>query len=132
MPATQQPAAGALEMVLELLRPPVPEARPIPPLPRSDLPPTVRLLLDVSVSVSIELGDAEMELGDILGLGRSSLIMLDHPADRPLLVRVNGVPFARGEVVEVEGRYGVRITETLPQETGGDEPQPSPRPSETR
>lgn len=126
MPATQQAKAEALEMVLDLLRPPVPEARPIPPLPRSDLPPTVRLLLDVSVSVTVELGDAEMELGDILGLGRSSLIMLDHPADRPVLVRVNGVPFARGEVVEVEGRYGVRVTETLPQETGAEETPAQP------
>lgn len=111
-PAGDERSEG-VERVLELFRPPDAGAG-TPPLDRSDLPPGVRLLLDVSVTVGVDLGQVDMELGDILGLGRSALVMLDHPVDQPVLIRVNGVPFARGEVVEVEGRYGVRVTEILP------------------
>lgn len=113
-----------VERVLELFRPPDDGSGP-PSLDRADLPPGVRLLLDVSVTVGVDLGQVDMELGDILGLGRSALVMLDHPVEQPVLIRVNGVPFARGEVVEVEGRYGVRVTEILParaEERGGTPP----------
>ncbi len=83
-----------------------------------DLPPGFGLLLGVRVSLSVELGSTVLELGDLLGLGRSSLIVLGGRVDAPLTLRINGVPFAEGIVVETNGRYGLLITELLRPEEG--------------
>ena len=96
------------------------QAQPGPaPGPRVayDLPPGFGLLLGVRVTLSVELGSTILDLGDLLQLGRSSLVVLDGRVDAPLSLFVNGVPFAEGIVVETNGRYGLRITELLqPQE----------------
>jgi len=82
-----------------------------------DLPPGFGLLLGVQVALSVELGSTTLDFGELLQLGRSSLIVLDGHVDHPLTLFVNGVPFAEGIVVETNGRYGLRITELLqPQE----------------
>jgi flagellar motor switch protein FliN/FliY len=95
-------------------------AQPSPqPGPRAlyDLPPGFGLLLGVRVTLSVELGSTIIDLGDLLQLGRSSLVVLDGRVDAPLTLFVNGVPFAEGIVVETNGRYGLRVTELLqPQE----------------
>lgn len=104
-------SASGIEEVLEALRPEEAPSRSAP-LPRN-LPPGFGLLLGVGVSCSVELGSTEMEMGDVLGLGRSALIVLDRPVDRPVVIKVNGVPYAQGRVVEVDGRYGVRVTEVF-------------------
>lgn len=82
-----------------------------------DLPPGFGLLLGVHVTLSVELGSTSLDLGELLQLGRSSLIVLSGRVDAPLTLFINGVPFAEGIVVETNGRYGMRITELLqPQE----------------
>ena len=68
-------------------------------------------LLDVQLPVSIRFGETEMLLEDVMKLGIGSVIELNSAVDDPVELVVNGRCFARGEVVTVDGSYGVRITE---------------------
>ena len=68
-------------------------------------------LLDVQLPVSIRFGETEMLLEDVIKLGVGSVIELNSAVDDPVELVVNGRCFARGEVVTVDGFYGVRITE---------------------
>ena len=68
-------------------------------------------LLDVQLPVSIRFGEREMLLEDVIKLGIGSVIELNSAVDDPVELVVNGRCFARGEVVTVDGFYGVRITE---------------------
>ncbi|WP_028108938.1 FliM/FliN family flagellar motor switch protein [Ferrimonas futtsuensis] len=63
------------------------------------------------VQVSLELASAEMTLGELTTLGEGDVITLDRMVGEPLDLRVNGALLGRGEVVEVNGRYGVRLLE---------------------
>lgn len=67
------------------------------------------LLLDVELPVAISFGESCMSLKDILRLGVGSIIELDKSVNDPVTVIVNQKPVASGEVVMVEGNYGVRI-----------------------
>jgi Flagellar motor switch/type III secretory pathway protein len=69
------------------------------------------LLMDVQLPVSIRFGETEMLLEDIVKLGVGSIIELNCGVDEPVELIVNGKSLARGEVVTVDGFYGVRITE---------------------
>jgi flagellar motor switch protein FliN len=70
-------------------------------------------LLDVSVSVTAELGRVILSIGDILKLGLGSVVGLDRAVSEPIDLLVQGVPFARGEVVVIEDRFAIRIHEIL-------------------
>jgi len=78
---------------------------------KKNWPSAFEVLLGVGVSVSVDLGSAKMELGEILNLTKAGLIVLNQQVGEPVLIRLNGVPYARGEVVEVSGRYGVKVVE---------------------
>jgi len=69
------------------------------------------MLLDVQLPVSIRFGETEMLLEDAVKLGVGSVIELNSAIDQPVDLIVNGKSVARGEVVTVDGFYGVRITE---------------------
>jgi flagellar motor switch protein FliN/FliY len=69
------------------------------------------VLMDVQLPVSIRFGETEMLLEDIVKLGVGSVIELNSAIDEPVELIVNGRSLARGEVVTVDGFYGVRITE---------------------
>ena len=73
-------------------------------------------LMNVNLTVSVELGRTHMTLRDLMSLGESSLIELqDRMAGEAVDILVNGRLFARGEVVVMSGEnFGVRITELLP------------------
>jgi len=73
--------------------------------------PNLALLMDVQLPVSIRFGETEMLLEDIVKLGVGSVIELNCGVDETVEVIVNGKSLARGEVVTVDGFYGVRITE---------------------
>jgi flagellar motor switch protein FliN/FliY len=73
------------------------------------------LVLDVPVSLTIELGGCKLPMREVLQLNIGSVVQLDKPADAPVELSVNGKLIARGEVVVVEDRYGVKITEVLGQ-----------------
>lgn len=72
---------------------------------------TLDLLMDVSLSVTVELGRTEMPVRDVLGLVPGAVIELRRPASDPVDIYVNNKVVARGEVVVIEDRFGVRITE---------------------
>lgn len=83
----------------------------------ADGDPQTRLehLLDVPLSLTVELGGTRMTLQKILSLGVGSVIELDKPAGEPLDMLLNGRLVARGEAVVVGDRFGVRITDIVSQ-----------------
>jgi flagellar motor switch protein FliN/FliY len=73
--------------------------------------PNLGVLTDVQLPVSIRFGETEMLLEDVVKLGVGSVIELNATIDEPVELIVNGKSLARGEVVTIDGFYGVRITE---------------------
>jgi flagellar motor switch protein FliN/FliY len=72
-----------------------------------------RLLQDVGVKLTVEIGSTQLSLRELLALGESSVIELDREANELLDVFVNGTLIGRGEVVTVGERFGVRMTELV-------------------
>ncbi len=73
----------------------------------------VSILLDVPMIVEAEMGRSNRTFNDILRVGEGSVLEFDKEAGEPVELSVNGKVIARGEVVEIEGNYGVRITELM-------------------
>lgn len=71
------------------------------------------MLLDVNVALSIELGRAELSIRELLQLNQGSVVDLDRMAGEPLDVLVNGTLVARGEIVVVKEKFGVKLTEVV-------------------
>ncbi len=71
------------------------------------------LLLGVTLQVSVELGRTKMNIEEILHLGPGSVVELDKLAGEPVDVLVNDKMIAKGEVVVLDDRFGVRITDVL-------------------
>lgn len=69
------------------------------------------LLADISVRVTVEVGSASMTLAALLDLGEGSVLELDRQVNDPLDLLVNGTLVARGEIVETNGRFGIRVME---------------------
>ena len=69
------------------------------------------LLMDVQLPVSIRFGQTEMTLEEVVKLGVGSVIELNSGIDQPVELVVNDRILARGEIVNVDGFYGIRITE---------------------
>ena len=80
-----------------------------PRRPREDL----TILYDVPMIVEAEMGRANRSVRDVLKLGEGAVIEFDKDSNEPVDLVVNGTLIARGEVVEIEGNYGVRITELM-------------------
>lgn len=76
-------------------------------------PQNLQLLMDVSLQITVELGRREMLFGDVLQLGKGSLVELNKIADEPVDIYVNRSKIAEGEVVVVDDHFGVRITRLL-------------------
>jgi flagellar motor switch protein FliN/FliY len=72
---------------------------------------TLDVLLDIELPVTVRFGSAQMTFGDVMGLNAGSLVEFDRASGEPVEVLVNGRVVARGEMVQVQGNYGVRITE---------------------
>ncbi|MDP3714501.1 MAG: flagellar motor switch protein FliN [Mycobacteriales bacterium] len=99
-----------------------PTATDLPDLERPDLPDLgeglpstgdardLRLLAEVQVELAVELGRVKLPLRDLLSLGPGAVLELDRAADAPVDVLVNGCLVARGEVVVIDGQFGVRVT----------------------
>ena len=79
----------------------------------SDHPLNLDVLLDVPIKLSVELGSCFMFMKDLLQLSVGSVVQLDKVADTPVDVYVNQKLVARGEVVVVEDRFGIKITEII-------------------
>ncbi|MGD0308303.1 MAG: flagellar motor switch protein FliN [Acidobacteriota bacterium] len=71
----------------------------------------IDLILDVELEVAVSFGGAQMALRDILKLGVGSVIDLEKGVNDPVTISVNDKPIAHGEVVVVDGNYGVKVME---------------------
>lgn len=71
------------------------------------------ILNDVPMVIEAEMGRANKSLRDVLRIGEGSVIDFDKEANEPVDLTINGRLIARGEIVEIEGNYGVRITELI-------------------
>lgn len=71
------------------------------------------VILDVSVTLSLEVGRARVPIRNLLQLNQGSVIELERGAGDPLDVYVNGTLIAHGEVVVVNDRFGVRLTDVV-------------------
>lgn len=89
--------------------PPAPDQVPLPPAP----PRTMDLLLEVDLPVSVSFGRAQLPLKDVLKLTTGSIVELNRPVSEPVEIIVNNCVIARGEVVVLEGNYGVRIQQII-------------------
>lgn len=77
------------------------------------LPTNIAPLMDISLRVSVVLGETRMTLGDLLKLGAGSVVELDRAAGDPIDILVNERLYARGELVAVGDSFGVRIIEIV-------------------
>ncbi|HAM73200.1 MAG TPA: flagellar motor switch protein FliN [Verrucomicrobiales bacterium] len=77
----------------------------------SDIPPNIDVVMDVPVEISVELGSCRMPMREVLQLSVGSVIQLDKVADAPVDIFINRKLIAKGEVVVVEDRFGIKITE---------------------
>jgi flagellar motor switch protein FliN/FliY len=73
----------------------------------------ISLLLDVQLRVTVELGRTKMQLRQVLELQQGSVVELDRLAGDPVDIYINERQFARGEVIVVDDKFGVRITELV-------------------
>jgi flagellar motor switch protein FliN/FliY len=73
----------------------------------------LNLILDVSVTLTLEVGRTKMSVRDLLQLAPGAVVELDRVAGEPLDVLVNGVRIARGEVVVVNEKFGIRLTDVV-------------------
>ena len=73
----------------------------------------MEFLLDIPLEVTVELGRTKMLINDMLKLGQGSVIELSKLAGESLEILANRKPIARGEVVVVNEKYGVRLTEVI-------------------
>lgn len=71
------------------------------------------LILDIPLRVTVELGRSKMLINDLLQLGQGSVIELNKFVGEPLEVLVNNKLVARGEVVVVNDKFGVRLTDIV-------------------
>ncbi len=79
--------------------------------------PKLDVILDIPVTLSMEVGETDIAIRNLLQLNQGSVIELDRMAGEPLDVKVNGTLIAHGEVVVVNERYGIRLTDVIsPQE----------------
>lgn len=79
----------------------------------ADIPSNLRILLDIPLEVSVELGRSKILVSELIKLGQGSIVELDKLVDEPMDILVNQKPIARGEVVVSNDKFGVRLTDIL-------------------
>lgn len=71
------------------------------------------LVLDIPVTVAMEIGRSRIAIRNLLQLSQGSVVELDRLAGEPMDVLVNGTLIAQGEVVVVNDKYGIRLTDVI-------------------
>ena len=80
--------------------------------------PNFDLLAGVSLRVSVEVGSTSMTLADLLSMTEGSVVELDRAANELLDIYATGTLIARGEIVNVDGRYGIQVAEVVAPDRG--------------
>lgn len=73
----------------------------------------IDMIMDIPVQLSVELGRTRLTIKNILQLGQGSVVELDGLAGEPMDIYVNGYLIAQGEVVVVDEKYGIRVTDII-------------------
>ena len=73
----------------------------------------IEFLLDIPVEITVELGTSKMLIKELLQLGQGSVVELEKLAGEPMEIRANSRLIARGEVVVVNEKFGVRLTDII-------------------
>ena len=71
------------------------------------------MLMDVQVQLSVEIGRSKVPIKQLISLSQGSVIELDRGVNEPLDLLVNGTLMARGEVVVVDGQFGLRLIDIV-------------------
>ncbi len=79
----------------------------------AELPPNLGVILDIELTATARLGRIEMPIAEVLSLGPGSIIDVGHHVDEPIELLVNDKLIARGDVVVVDEKFGLRITEIV-------------------
>ena len=74
---------------------------------------SIEMILDIPVTVSVEIGRSKINIRNLLKLNQGSVVELDRLAGEPMDVIVNGTLIAHGEVVVVNEKFGVRLTDVI-------------------
>ena len=93
-----------------------PQPATFPPMQHSETgvaPKNIEFLLDIPMSVAVYVGSTKMAIRDLLQLAQGSVIELDKLAGEPMDVMVNNKLVARGEVVVVNEKFGIRLTDVV-------------------
>jgi flagellar motor switch protein FliN/FliY len=101
-----------------------PASAPSPPLPPASFPSldgggaapspkSIDFILDIPMQVTVQVGSTKMVIRELLQLGQGSVIELEKLAGEPMEVLVNNKLVARGEVVVVNEKFGVRLTDVI-------------------
>jgi flagellar motor switch protein FliN len=80
---------------------------------RAASPANFDLLAGITLRMSVEVGSASLTLADVLNLGEGQVVELDRQANDLLDILVNGTLIAKGEIVDVNGRYGIRVVDVV-------------------
>lgn len=96
-------------------QPQAPMANVFQPLTGADIEgeSDIDLIMDIPVQLSVELGRTRLTIKNILQLGQGSVVELDGLAGEPMDIFVNGYLIAQGEVVVVDDKYGIRLTDII-------------------
>lgn len=115
-----QPSGAPIAMShqgdLSVMSPQLPQVQPSPRSVGGARGELSDLVLDVEVQVEVGLGNAALTVEEFLEMGRGSVVELDTPIDAPIELKVRGKLIARGQLVSINGSYGMRIVEMLNEE----------------
>ncbi|WP_029551744.1 flagellar motor switch protein FliN [Thermocrinis jamiesonii] len=85
-------------------------------LSTSEIQEKLKKFLDLPLVVEVVVGSTTLTLGEILNLGPGSVVELDNLVEEPVDIKVNGKLIAKGEIVVVEDKFGVKITDIVEKE----------------
>ncbi len=96
--------------------PPAAQPAAFPPVDKSNAVPSannIEFILDIPMQVTVQVGSTRMQIRELLQLGQGSVIELEKLAGEPMEVLVNNKLVAKGEVVVVNEKFGIRLTDVV-------------------
>jgi len=112
--AAEQHAAAPEAATVQAVAAPAANAlfKPLVDTP-ADMNSDIEMIMDIPVQLTVELGRTRLTIRNILQLGQGSVVELDGLAGEPMDIFVNGYLIAQGEVVVVDEKYGIRVTDII-------------------
>lgn len=83
------------------------------PVEKAAVPNSIDMIMDIPVTLTVELGRTKIAIRSLLQLAQGSVVELDGLAGEPMDVLVNGTLIAQGEVVVVNDKFGIRLTDII-------------------